>query len=117
MTATFDLIAFLLGCGGALAHEALRWIGFRFDARLPTYLRKLHYWLLTIVLVVLGGGLASILGPTSAAQALCFGIAAPAILSRLGTLASDDSTLAGPTPVALPGRSLSATSLRDFLRG
>ena len=112
MNVTFDVFAFFLGCCGAFAHESLRWIGLRFHARLPAYFRRIHYWLLTSLLILLGGGLASILDPTSVIQALCFGIAAPAILTRLGALGSGEPTLA-----SAPEQASFKPSIGDFLRG
>lgn len=110
MNITFDVMVFVIGCAGAFAHESLRWIGLRTEERLPAYLCKLHYWLLTIILVLLGGTLSTLLAPTTAVQALWFGIAAPSILSRLGSLVPDEETLGPETKIA-------RTSLRDFLRG
>lgn len=109
---TFDVGAFALGCGGALAHECLRWVGLRTQDKLPAYLSKLHYWLLTACLVLIGGGVSAFLGASDAAQALAFGIAAPAILSRLGAASS-------PEPELAASRHIGTTdaSLRDFLRG
>lgn len=112
MDITFDVVAFLLGCTGAFFHESLRWIGLRTDDRLPTYFRKLHYWLLTLLLVLLGGALSSLLSPSNAIQAISFGITAPSILTRLGTLSNEEETLGTET-----SEQSTQTSLRDFLRG
>ena len=112
MEIAFDGAAFSVGCAGALCHEALRWIGLRTDDRLPDYLRKLHYWVLTGVLVLIGGALATVLAPTTLVQALWFGVAAPSILSRLGTLVPTVETL-GPEMFS----NTHEVSLRDFLRG
>jgi hypothetical protein len=72
---------------GALLHETSRWVGFRYDAKLPAYIYRIHYWLLSAVLVLMGALLAWILAPTTIPQALAIGISAPAIVSRLGAAA------------------------------
>lgn len=116
MNLSFDAGAFALGCGGALGHEALRWIAFRMEQKLPVYFHKLHYWLLTCVLILLGGALASLLELRSVLQAMAFGILAPSILSRLATLApsGDELTLAAESAeMALPFAA-ARTSIRDF---
>lgn len=122
----FDVGAFSIGCAGALSHEALRWIGLRTQCKLPVYMNKLHYWLLTLLLIVIGGIVAGLLGPASGAQAMAYGIAAPSILSRIGSLKGDTETLAGPAVEAnshratrRKGRLTAAlgASLGDFLRG
>lgn len=116
MDIQFDSAAFGLGCAGAFAHESLRWISLRTEDKMPAYWAKIHYWLLTALLVIVGGGLASVLSPISVVQALCFGIAAPAILSRIGTLAPAPESL-GPGDAAMKSKPSTVTSLQEFLRG
>jgi hypothetical protein len=106
MTIDFSLSTFLLGCLGALLHESLRWIGLKERARLPIYFRKVHYWLLTLLLIAIGGVVVVLVGAGSPIQAVGIGIAAPSILSRLAILAprelvlanSDDQSRKGPVP-------------------
>jgi hypothetical protein len=74
---------FWVGCVGALLNEASRWAGLHTKAKLPRYLFRLHYWLFTVVFIALGGTLAYFLEPQTAPQALCIGLSAPTILSRL----------------------------------
>jgi hypothetical protein len=116
---TFDAAGFGLGCLGALGHEALRWMSLKTEDQLPTYFRQLHYWLLTALLVALGGLLAALLDPATPLQALSFGIAAPSILSRLGTAIPPSATLGPGDGVAAGAPSYHAqqASLREFLRG
>ena len=80
---SFPILA--MGLLGGLAHEATRWISLRYEAALPAYFRRPHYWILTIVLTGLGGLLAWVLDAQSQAQAFAIGVSAPAIISRFGT--------------------------------
>lgn len=84
MEFSFSVGAAAVGAAGAVLHEASRWISFRYEETLPTYLRKLHYWILSVVLVVLGAALAGALEPQKVIEALAIGISAPSIISRIG---------------------------------
>lgn len=84
MELAFSTTAAAVGAAGAVLHEASRWISFRYEETLPGYLRKLHYWILSAILVALGAVLAGILGPDKAIEALAIGISAPALISRIG---------------------------------
>ena len=103
---------FLAGAVGALLHEATRWVGFRTAGKLPAYLTKVHYWLLTLVLVGMGGLLAAYLAPDTGTQALYIGISAPAIISRIGQIVPEQIKL-GDRSAGEPEE----TGLRDWLRG
>ncbi|HVT61807.1 MAG TPA: hypothetical protein VHR45_25845 [Thermoanaerobaculia bacterium] len=79
--------SFWIGSLGALLYEASRWIGLRFERKLPAYIYRLHYWLLTFLFIALGGVLSHFLEPTTNFQGLCIGLSAPSILSRLERIA------------------------------
>ena len=102
----FDAQVGVVGCLGALLLEAARWVALRNARRLPAYTRKLHYWLLSLLLVLLGGVLVAVLGASTTQQALAMGMAAPALISRMATL-----------PAAKPQLGPSETPLREWFRG
>ncbi len=79
----FDLPLFLFGCLGGLLPDVLRIIRNRRKIRLPNYLRKLNFWLGTLLLVGVGGLTAWILSAETAKDALIYGFASPQILSQL----------------------------------
>lgn len=87
MLESFDVDAMLLGAIGAALHEVSRWVGLRQASRLPAYFYRLHYWVLSAALMLMGGALAALLDATTVMQALAIGISAPAIVSRLGSAA------------------------------
>jgi hypothetical protein len=80
-----DLSVGMIGCLGAVAAEALHWHGLRRRARLPTYLKSTFYWIVTVVMVLLGGFVAWLRygGDASALDAFATGLAAPIILQKL----------------------------------
>lgn len=83
----FNLPLFLLGCLGGLLPDILRLIRNRHKIRIPTYLRKLNFWLGTILLVGVGGLTAWVLSAETAKDALIYGFASPQILSQLAAAA------------------------------
>lgn len=70
--------------GGALA-ELLKWYQLRESANPPTYLHSPLYWVVTALMALAGGALASVNngGSTSPLLALNLGISAPLILKGL----------------------------------
>lgn len=80
---TFNLSLFLLGCLGGLLPDILRLIRNRHKMSIPVYLKKLNFWLGTILLVAVGGLTAWILSAETAKDALIYGFASPQILSQL----------------------------------
>jgi hypothetical protein len=118
MTTGFDLTAVAFGAGGALLHEATRWVALRTENKLPAYMYKIHYWLLTLVLVATGGALAGFMTPQTAMQALYIGISAPAIISRIGAAYPKQLDL-GPEEKAADRRAPAPvdSSLQDWFRG
>jgi hypothetical protein len=110
-------LIFLIGCAGGFCLEVLRWYKLRTSAHFPAYARKPSYWALTIAMIVIGGGLATLygLGPTNAIEVANIGAAAPAIIGafasgphRAPRPAGDTKKFEGAAP---PQRS----RLREFL--
>ena len=101
--------AFWIGSLGALLYEASRWIGLRYERKLPAYMYRLHYWLLTLIFIAMGGTLAYFLNPETTVQGLCIGIAAPSIISRLERLTPEQPKL------GTADRKHEETSFREWL--
>lgn len=72
-------------------------------------MRRLHYWLFTLVFIGIGGALAVFLEPQSPLQTLCIGLSAPAILSRLERIFPERMELGAKAEAGEIG-------LRDWLR-
>jgi len=73
---------FGLGCLGGAIPDVLRLIKGRYDGA-PAYLKTWFFWVMTIVLILLGGGVAVGLQAPGAKEALTFGFTAPEVISRL----------------------------------
>jgi hypothetical protein len=98
---------FAFGCGGGACLELLRWWKLRESANFPEYWHRKVYWLLTLAMIAVGGGMAVVYGtgPTNAIQAMNIGAAAPAILGALsavpggGTTGGRSRKFDGSTPI------------------
>lgn len=80
---SFDLCLFGLGCFGGLLPDILRFIKNRHNSNLPSYLKRINFWLGVILMVVLGGLAAWLMQATDAKEAVTFGFAAPQVFSSL----------------------------------
>lgn len=87
---TFNLSIFLLGCVGGLLPDILRIIRNRYRVQIPAYLRQTNFLIGVILLVLVGGLTAWILGSESAKDALIYGYASPQILSQLAAGATSE---------------------------
>ena len=109
MTLSTQLSVFLVGSAGGLAGEVLHWWNLRTSGKLPIYAKKLHYWIITLSMVMVSGFLTWIQFGASAEALTTFqiGIAAPIILQKLVTSA--------PTPEGrMSGTGRAEPSIRDF---
>ncbi|WP_167514466.1 hypothetical protein [Mesorhizobium intechi] len=104
-----ELAVFGVGVGGGAANELLHWWGLRENPNLPDYARSLFYWLITLAMVILGGGLSwlQLGGHADALIAFQIGLAAPMLLQKLIKAA----------PEKAGGMGGNQSSVRDFLRG
>lgn len=97
---------YLIGVVGGLSHELMHWRGLQRSNKLPRYVYKVHYWVLTVLFALLGGVLAKLSGQATLLGAFLVGASAPAILAK-GTLAFE-----APKAGAAAG-----VGLGDWLRG
>jgi drug/metabolite transporter (DMT)-like permease len=83
------LPVFLVGCLGGIFAETAKWYRFRDSGRLPRYVRTKRYWILTGLMVVAGGFLASLYGVhlVNAILATNIGASAPLIVASLAATA------------------------------
>ncbi len=99
---------FGIGLAGGIANELLHWWGLRHDHNLPHYASRPFYWIVTVAMIVLGGGFSWLqLGDRADALiAFQIGLVAPMFLQKLAKIA--------PTPHGAMGHK---ASLRHFLEG
>jgi hypothetical protein len=73
---------FVLGCLGGSLLEVLRWWQLRERQQLPIYARSVRYWAITVVMILLGGGVATLYGIESqnAIALVNLGASAPALI-------------------------------------
>ena len=87
-----DFTGFLYGVFGRFAVEALKWFNIRHALHegLPEWARSWGYWLVTIVMVMLGGGVVLLYLHSSVSlnplAAFNIGASAPLIFSKLAEL-------------------------------
>jgi hypothetical protein len=82
----WDMVIF--GGVGGLLPDILRLIQNRYAVSTPAYLKSPIFWVSVILLVLLGGFSAWLLGAGDVKQALAYGFGAPEIISRvLGKIA------------------------------
>jgi hypothetical protein len=76
------MFEFAVGCVGALIPEILHWHRIARRGRWPQYASSIRYWLVTFVVILLGGTVASLVSPpgSSAMQLLLLGTVGPGLL-------------------------------------
>jgi H+/Cl- antiporter ClcA len=104
--------------GGALA-EFLRWYKLRESPNLPDYLKSPRYWILTIIMIFVGGFVAWVygeLGPLNALLAINVGASAPLIISGLLKTAPQPPQPRQPPQPGIVARETEPKSkVREFL--
>ncbi|MEI7857930.1 MAG: hypothetical protein WCH85_10560 [Methanomicrobiales archaeon] len=92
---------FLVGCFGGIILEAVKWYGLRESANMPVYIKSAPYWAITIIMVLIGGGLAIFYGTVNVDPLLVvnIGASAPVIISALGKGLTSKPVPPAGTPV------------------
>lgn len=85
MTISGFWLVLLVGCLGGLMGEAAKWFQLRESPDLPDYARKPLYWISTLSMILLGGGLAVLYGTDNRNAILIanIGLSAPLIIQAL----------------------------------
>jgi hypothetical protein len=97
------------GLAGGVSNEVLHWWGLRFDENLPHYARRVFYWLITAIMVVVGGVVAQIQLGSGGVPFIAFqiGLLAPMLLKKIAGSSEDPTgAMGGAQP-----------SLRKFIKG
>jgi hypothetical protein len=112
---------FLCACFGGMLAELLNWYQRRRSAHYPSYLRRPRYWIVTVLMILAGGGLATLYGtePKAAILVLHIGLSAPLMLKAMAETQPPTRHAAIPRG---PGRRMDTTgndqpSLVGFLAG
>jgi hypothetical protein len=115
------MMTFLFGCFGGLLGEVLRWYQLRESPNIPEYARRPFYWIMTLIMVLMGGLLPSLYGleAKSALLVTNIGLSAPLIIK---TLAASNPFESGPAPRGIEERGIEEPhppkrSLLNFLAG
>jgi len=103
------LKVFLIGCGGGFLNELLHWWNLRDKSELPEYARSLKYWIITVLMIPVGGAMAWFYfgQKANAILALHVGLSTPLILQKL--------IVSIPEPGAVRGR-CHYPSVRSFFK-
>ena len=104
-------MAFLLGVFGGFLAELGRWWKIREGPNFPNYIKTIFYWIITILMIIAGGGLAYVymlMGDLNAILAVNVGASAPLIISGLANTPPKQVTTG-------EGETKSEPRLRDFL--
>ena len=101
---------FLIGLFGGASSEILHWWGLREQSSFPDYARSIFYWVITLLMIGVGGGVAYLqLGPGGESlPAFEIGLLTPMLLKKLASQA--------PQAEGAQAAAQGAT-LRGFLKG
>jgi hypothetical protein len=93
---------FALGLIGGSAAELVRWYKIRDSPNKPDYLKSAFYWMVTVMMILLGGGLAVVYGTenVNALLGINIGASAPLILTALASTIPPGTT--PPPPGVTP---------------
>lgn len=118
-----DWQVFIWGTVGGLLAELFKWYNLRESPNMPEYLRSFFYWLVTLLMIGVGGLLADLynIPADNRLLAINVGASAPLIIQTLmkglpGSGGSGPATRGGGDPGMLSPRR-GGSSLFQFLRG
>ena len=83
----FASTVFLTGMGGGAANEILHWWGLRKSSKFPKYATRVFYWVITVMMIILGGFIAALQLGKGGEPFIAFqiGILAPMLLKKIGS--------------------------------
>lgn len=118
-----DWQVFLWGTAGGFLAELLKWYNLRESPNMPEYVKRVFYWLVTLLMIGVGGLLADLYGidPGNRLLAINVGASAPLIIQTLMKGLPDPggsapATRSGADP-GMVSRGGGGGSLFRFLRG
>jgi hypothetical protein len=111
-------MSFLFGVIGGALGELLKWYSLRESPNLPAYIRSPFYWIVTVLMMLAGGGLVLIQGvaPENPWLAINVGITAPLILKGFASVVPIQPGGPASTPSFEP-RKMVQPNLVNFLAG
>jgi hypothetical protein len=108
---------YVFGAGtfGGFIAEAVRWYKIRESKNYPSYIKSPLYWLSTLVMIFIGGFLASLYGidQVNALLAVNIGASAPLIITTIVSTTSKEKPLEGF--YGIEPKKTKKQLLRDFL--
>lgn len=98
-------LVFVVGCLGGIMAEALNWYARRSSANIPKYMKGLRYWLKTLVVIVIGGALATLHGivDKNALLVAQIGLSAPLMIKALAQLPPETGVKQLDSPPSILG--------------
>ncbi len=114
MTISGFWFVLLVGCLGGLLGEAAKWFQLRESPNLPDYARKPSYWIITLIMILLGGLLAVLYGTDNRNAILIanIGLSAPLIIKTLAETTREGKGRGTTRKASRPG-----PSILNFLAG
>jgi hypothetical protein len=110
------ITVFLLGVLGGVVGEVLKWWGLRDSLNNTTYKTTIQYWIITLLMILVGGIWAVVtdIGPDQKLAAFSAGLMAPLAISKVASAATTPRPTAATAEAA---RVRSEISLLNILAG
>jgi hypothetical protein len=110
---------FGIGCLGGALGELLKWYQLRESTNFPEYARRWIYWVLTILMIAAGGGLAVLYGSElkNALLVANVGLSAPLVIKGLASNTPATGTGGARPPTRGGGKGSAPATILNFLAG
>lgn len=110
-------LSFLFGVIGGALGELLKWYSMRESPNLPAYLKSPFYWVVTVLMMLAGGGLVLIQGVKSDTPwlAINIGVTAPLILKGFASVVPIQPPKSGGVSFGTPEKP--KPTLMNFIAG